>query len=152
MTSLGHSTRLTFYHASPISFCITNGNDWKNTFWLALDAGPDSADEPWAPFAAWKIDEPITTCLFGDKKLPDGWFIKEQKKDTRPTQLELWSGSPVTTITVYRLGAYAAMTCAHADGLIWSTYAEYDRMFWLSFDKKVAEAIAAESDDRIVIQ
>lgn len=141
-----------FYHASPISFCILNDNDWKDAFWLALDAGPDAPGEPWAPFAAWKTAEPITTCLSGEMRFPDGWVLKGQEKDERPARLHLWSRSPIIKIVVHRIiGEYAAMICTHADGYIWSTYAEYDRMFWLSFNKEVAEAIEAESDDYIVI-
>lgn len=142
---------LTFYNSSPISLCVLI-DDWQKTEWIAMDAGPDTADEPWAPFTVWHISEPITTCLFGEIKHPNGWVLKEKEFDERPARLELWTGSAITKIVLHRLGAYAALTCEHDDGLTWSAYAEYDRKFWISFDKEIADAIEAEHDDYIVLQ
>ncbi|WP_303312554.1 hypothetical protein [Hymenobacter sp. BT730] len=151
LTSIRSENPLTFYHSSPISLCVIH-NNWRENIWVALDAGPDSSDEPWAPFAARIVSEPITTCLFGEIKHPNGWVLEEQEFDERPARLELWTGSIIKKIIVHRLGVYAALTCEHEDGLIWSAYAEYDRMFWLSFDKEVASAIEAEHDDYAVLQ
>lgn len=151
LTSLRSERPLTFYHSSPINLCIIN-NGWNETNWIAIDAGPDTAEEPWAPFAAWSITEPITTCLFGEIRHPNGWVLKEKEFDERPARLEMWTGSAITKIVVHRLGGYAALTCEHDDGLIWSAYAEYDRMFWISFNKEVASAIEAEHDDYIILK
>lgn len=139
-----HSERpLTFYHSSPISLCVTH-NNWQENIWVAMDAGPDTAEEPWAPFAVWTVPSPITTCLIGESKYPNGWILEEKS-------LEMWTGSAINKITVHRLGEYAALTCEHDDGLIWSAYAEYDRKFWICFDKEVVSAIEAEHDDYVVL-
>jgi hypothetical protein len=151
LTSIRSAKPLTFYHSSPTTLCITD-NGWRESFWIALDAGPDTAEEPWAPFAAWVVSEPVTTCLYGESKYPNGWVLKEKEVDERPARLEMWTGSSIQNITIHRLGGYAALTCQHDDGLVWSAYAEYDRAFWISFNKEVADAIEAEHDDYIVLQ
>ena len=151
LRSIRSEKPLTIYHSSPINLCITH-NNWQENTWVAIDAGPDTAEEPWAPFAAWTTAAPITTCLFGEIKYPNGWILKGKEFDERPARIELWTGSIIKKIIVHKLGEYAAMTCEHDDGLIWSAYAEYDRMFWLSFDKEVATAIEAEHDDYVVLK
>ena len=150
LTNIKSDRPLTFYHSSPITLCITY-NDWQENLWVAIDAGPDSAEEPWAPFAAWTVTQPIITCLIGESKFPNGWILKEKELDERPARLELWTGSAISKIIVHRLGEYAALTCEHEDGLIWCAYAEYDRMFWISFDKEVVSAIEARHDDYVTL-
>ena len=151
LRSIRSAKPLTYYHSSPINLCVTH-NNWQENIWVAMDAGSDAAEEPWAPFAAWSVPEPVTTCLFGEINYPNGWILEEQKFDMRPARLELWTGSIIEKVIVHKLGEYAALTCEHDDGLIWSAYAEYDRMFWLSFDKEVASAIETEHDDYVVVQ
>ena len=150
LTNIKSDKPLTFYHSSPITLCVTNNNR-KENIWIAIDAGPDTAEEPWAPFAAWTVSEPITTCAIGEVKYHNGWILKEKEFDERPARLELWTHSPISKIGMHRIGTYAAMTCEHEDGLIWSAYAEYDRMFWLSFDKEVFAAIETQCDDYVTL-
>lgn len=152
-----------FYVTSVLNIRIKNKENKK--VWLALSPGSDSSEESWNNWGAYRA-ELLPQANFGNTLKDTRWHeeIKKEKPEINEndfldihhtgmgmTRLNLWT-SKIIAIELYLFGLYVACIFYHEDNTSWATYAEYDFLFWISFNPNVINYLRKTGTNKLMIQ
>lgn len=141
-------TDAVFYHFGALTLLLERGS---NSFWLALDSGPDAPGEPWGSIRAWEAQGPVVKGPWGRVQYENATF-PEVHSDSRPARLQLWPNEPLDSVELLALGLQGAVIGRHSGGFRWCVHVDYEDDAWLCFDRAIIDAVRGESNERQFIR